>query len=126
MKIAATAVSTSNMKKTVEFYTLLGFKLTGFKDDEQHLEPITNPGEPRLMIDTHEMMESILGEQPRPGNHSSFAIEYDDISEVDEVVNNVVKSGFKVIKDPWEAFWGQYYAIIEDPDGYKVDLFVNL
>ena len=29
-------------------------------------------------------------------------------------------------KAPWDAFWGQRYAMIRDPDGNEVDLFAPL
>ena len=32
-------------------------------------------------------------------------------------------AGFKAVKEPWEAFWGQRYAAVADPDGNQVDLF---
>jgi len=28
-----------------------------------------------------------------------------------------------VVKEPWDAFWGQHYAIVADPEGYRCDLF---
>ena len=28
--------------------------------------------------------------------------------------------------DPWDAFWGQRYAQLRDPDGVRVDLYVTL
>jgi uncharacterized glyoxalase superfamily protein PhnB len=27
---------------------------------------------------------------------------------------------------PWDAFWGQRYASVKDPDGNQVDLFAPL
>ena len=27
------------------------------------------------------------------------------------------------MKPPWDAPWGQRYAILHDPDGYQVELF---
>ncbi len=30
------------------------------------------------------------------------------------------------VKEPWDAFWGQRYAVIADPDGNTVDLFAAL
>ena len=24
---------------------------------------------------------------------------------------------------PWDAFWGQRYAVLHDPDGHQVDLY---
>jgi len=29
-------------------------------------------------------------------------------------------------EEPWDAFWGQRYAIVRDPDGNGVDLFAPL
>jgi hypothetical protein len=29
-------------------------------------------------------------------------------------------------REPWDAFWGQRYARVEDPDGNVVDLFAPL
>lgn len=126
MKIDAVSVSSSNLKKTVQFYTLLGFTFHNFKDDEDHLEPTTLDGSAKLMIDSEKMVRNIIGENPKPGNHSSFAIQYDSPSELNEVVEKLKEQNFIVVKEPWDAFWGQRYAIVQDPDGYKVDLYAAL
>ena len=126
MKLDAVGVTSSNLKRTVDFYTLLGFQFSDYKADDQHLEPITPDGSARLMIDAKNIVKDIIGENPIPGNHSSFAIRYNSADEINEVVEKVISAGFKVVKKPWDAFWGQRYAIIEDPDGYKVDLYAPL
>jgi uncharacterized glyoxalase superfamily protein PhnB len=123
MKIDAVGVSSSNMQRTVEFYKFLGFQFPEFKPEEDHLEPATPDGSARLMIDSKSMVKEIIGAEPMPGNHSSFAIKYDKPAEVDWTVEQIKKGGFTVVTEPWDAFWGQRYAIVQDPDGYKVDLF---
>jgi uncharacterized glyoxalase superfamily protein PhnB len=126
MKIDAVEVTTSDMKRTASFYTLLGFEFPVFKDDEDHLEPKTSVGSARLMIDTKKMMTEMLGVPPKPGNHGSFAIQYDSPGEIDSVAKKVKEGGFKVLKEPWDAFWGQRYAVVQDPDGYQIDLYAKL
>jgi uncharacterized glyoxalase superfamily protein PhnB len=126
MKIDAVGVSSANMAKTVEFYKLIGFQFPEFKPEEDHLEPLSSVGSARLMIDSKSMIKDILGEDPKPGNHSSFAIKYDSPAEVNKAAEQVEKAGFIVVSKPWDAFWGQRYAIVQDPDGYKVDLFAAL
>lgn len=126
MKLDAVGVTSSNLNKTVGFYQLLGFQFTEFKADEKHLEPLTPEGSARLMIDTKDIVKDIIGEDPKPGNHSSFAIQYNSPEEVNTVAQKVRDSGFKVVKEPWDAFWGQRYAVVEDPDGYRVDLYSDL
>lgn len=125
MKISAVGVATSDLKKTVEFYTLLGFEFPEFKGDEDHLEPKPTDGI-RLMLDSKKLLTELLGEEPRPGNASAFAIEYDSPAEVDAVAEKVRQAGMAIFTEPWDAFWGQRYAVVVDPDGHKVDLFAAL
>jgi predicted lactoylglutathione lyase len=126
MKLDAVAITSKDFKKTVKFYNLLGFSFPDFSDDERHIEPITKSGEVRLMIDDAELITSIMGTAPIPPTHSSFAMLCNSANEVDEVVNKIKASGFEIVKEPWDAFWGQRYAIIKDPDGYMIDLFAYL
>ncbi len=126
MKLNAIGVCSSNLKRTVEFYTILGFKFPEYKEDEDHLEPETPEGYARLMIDSKKLITEILGEEPKPSNHSHFAIQYDSVEELNSVAEKIKSSGFAIFKEPWDAFWGQRYCIVEDPDGYKCDLYATL
>ena len=126
MKIDAISVTSTNLKKTVEFYSLLGFTFPPFEDDEKHIEPHTELGHVRLMIDSADLIETIIGHTPMPANHSSFAVLCNTPQEVDTITSKITASGFAVVKEPWDAFWGQRYAIVKDPDGYMVDLFAPL
>ena len=126
MKIDAISVTSLDMKKSVAFYAILGFKFPPIAGDEKHIEPMTDPGEVRLMIDDAGLIESIIGKRPVPPTHSSFAMLCKSPAEVDAVFEQVKSAGFTLIKDPWDAFWGQRYAIVADPDGYMVDLFAPL
>jgi hypothetical protein len=38
----------------------------------------------------------------------------------------VVAAGFEGEKEPWDAFWGQRYALLGDPDGVRVNLYAAL
>ena len=42
---------------------------------------------------------------------------------MDAVYAQVVAAGFEGDKEPWDAFWGQRYAQLRDPDGVPVDLY---
>lgn len=125
MKLNAVGVTTSDMRKAIAFYSLLGFDFSDINAEEDHVEPKTPPGSARLMIDAKKIVEGIIGTKPEPGNHSAFALQYDSAKQVNEVAEKVKNAGFTVVKEPWDAFWGQRYAVVEDPDGYKVDLYAN-
>lgn len=125
-RLDALAVSSTDMAKTVAFYELLGFSFPAWSPDDQHVEPETKPGEVRLMIDTAELMETLTGHKPTPPNHSCFAMLCDSPSEVDDIAAQLAAAGHDIAKEPWDAFWGQRYAMVKDPDGYQIDLFAAL
>jgi uncharacterized glyoxalase superfamily protein PhnB len=42
------------------------------------------------------------------------------------VYGELTTAGAPGYKEPWDAFWGQRYAQVKDPDGNGVDLFAAL
>jgi uncharacterized glyoxalase superfamily protein PhnB len=79
------------------------------------------------MFDTEEIIESFLPGWTRAnGNQVSLAFECASPAEVDEVYAQVVAAGFEGEKEPWDAFWGQRYALLGDPDGVRVNLYAAL
>jgi uncharacterized glyoxalase superfamily protein PhnB len=126
MKFDAVSVTTTDMEAATSFYALLGFAFPTFERDAQHVEAITAAGEVRLMIDDRLLIKTLTGKDPAPATHSSFAIKCERPAAVDAAVLAIRNAGFAVVKEPWDAFWGQRYAIVADPDGYMSDLFAPL
>jgi catechol 2,3-dioxygenase-like lactoylglutathione lyase family enzyme len=123
MEIAAVAVSATDLARSAAFYELLGFSFPPIEDDAMHLEA---QGPVRLMMDLPAVLEELHGEPPRPGNTSGFALLADTPAEVDEAVARVAAAGHTVVHQPFDAPWGQRYATVADPDGYRLDLFCPL
>ncbi|WP_205861634.1 VOC family protein [Planosporangium flavigriseum] len=53
----------------------------------------------------------------------SLAFRCDSPEEVDRTYGALTEAGYHGYKKPWDAFWGQRYAVVHDPDGNSVDLF---
>jgi catechol 2,3-dioxygenase-like lactoylglutathione lyase family enzyme len=123
MQIAAVAVSATDLARSAAFYELLGFAFPPLEEGAQHLEA---PGPARLMIDDAALLTELNGEPPRPGTASGFALLAGSPAEVDEAVARVEAAGHIVVHPPFDAPWGQRYATVADPDGYKVDVFCPL
>jgi uncharacterized glyoxalase superfamily protein PhnB len=121
----AVGIVTSDMARTLEFFRQLGLDVPD-TPDEGHVN-IEIAGGTRVMIDTEEEMRKFRPEWERSaGNQSSFAFECESPSEVDEVYARITAAGFQGDKAPWDAFWGQRYAQLRDPDGVPVDLYAAL
>jgi uncharacterized glyoxalase superfamily protein PhnB len=85
------------------------------------------PNGVRLMLDSEEVVRSFRPDWKREsGNQLSLAFECGSPAEVDELYARVVAAGFDGEKEPWDAFWGQRYAQLSDPDGVPIDLFATL
>ena len=126
MRISAVSVKTKDMKRSIKFYKILGFKFKNNISQEQHVENIHTESDIKLMIDTKEMIKSVIGCEPKVSNFSTFAILYNTATEVDDVYQNLKASKFEVEKEPWDAFWGQRYCVVKDPDGHLIDLYAYL
>ena len=70
---------------------------------------------------------STLIELQQYNHRMGLAFRCDSPKDVDATFYRVVQAGFKS-KDtaPYDAFWGQRYASVFDPDGNAVDLFAEL
>ena len=109
----------------MRFYRLLGLDFPEEPADG-HVEATMTNGT-RLMFDTEDVIRSFLPDWTRAnGNQVSLAFECESPADVDEVYARVVAAGFEGEKEPWDAFWGQRYALLGDPDGVRVNLYAAL
>ena len=123
--LAAIGIVTKDMKESVRFYRLLGVDVTDPVDD--HLDA-TLPSGVRLMWDALELIKQLEPdwEEPRGHRRIGLAFECSSPGDVDATHARVVNAGFRSKKGPWDAFWGQRYAEVIDPDDNVVDLFAEL
>jgi uncharacterized glyoxalase superfamily protein PhnB len=63
---------------------------------------------------------------PSGGYRVAVAFGCDSPAEVDALYAELTAAGTRGRREPWDAFWGQRYAQVEDPDGNVVDLFAPL
>jgi len=121
----AVGIAVADLSRSLRFYRLLGLDLPE-DSAEGHVEA-TMPNGTRLMFDTEEIIESFLPGWTRTnGNQVSLAFECSTPAEVDEVYARVVAAGFEGEKEPWDAVWGQRYALLGDPGGVRVNLYAAL
>lgn len=119
-------LAVADMSRTLAFYRRLGLSFANDADDAPHAE-VTLPGGVRLMIDTHETMRSFdPGFSPATGtDRASLAFECAGPAEVDATHAALTGAGHPSHLDPFDAPWGQRYAVVLDPDGNRVDLYAS-
>ncbi len=117
----------ADMAASLAFYRQLGMELPADADGQPHVEVVL-PGGVRLAWDTVEVVRSFdPGWQPPTGGHRvALAFDCGDPGGVDRTFAALVSAGHDGHLEPWDAFWGQRYAVVDDPDGNAVDLFAEL
>jgi len=117
----------SDMPRALAFYRKLGLEFPEGSEGEGHVEAQL-PGGLRYLLDTESVVKTFDPEWSRPsGGHAvGGAFKCDSPEEVDRVYGELLEAGGSPHKEPWDAFWGQRYAQLTDPDGTMIDLFAAL
>jgi uncharacterized glyoxalase superfamily protein PhnB len=122
----AIGLVTADMAESCRFYRELGVDVPEPAPDAQHHD-VTLPSGVRLMWDAEELIREIDPDwSPPTGQRIGLAFHCGDAAGVDATHARLVEAGFRSKKEPWDAFWGQRYAQVLDPDGNAVDLFAPL
>jgi catechol 2,3-dioxygenase-like lactoylglutathione lyase family enzyme len=115
-----------DMAAALRFYRLLGLDVPEGQDAEPYVEVIT-PNGYRISWNSLEMVKGFDEDWVEPvGQRIGLAFKCDSPAGVDDLYRRLVDEGYEGHKAPWDAFWGQRYALVTDPDGNKVDLFAPL
>ncbi|WP_285550154.1 VOC family protein [Streptomyces lavendulae] len=114
----------SDMAASLAFYRRLGLDVPAGADDQPHVEAVL-PGGVRIGWDTEETVRSFdpSWTPQRGGQRRELAFLCESPAEVDTLYAELTGAGYEGHLKPWDAFWGQRYAMVLDPDGCGVSLF---
>ena len=120
-------IAVKDMATALAFYRELGLEIAPEMDSEGHVE-VTLPGGLRLAWDTFEVIRSFDEHWKEPVGHPQIGLAFlcDSPDDVNAQYERMVNLGYDSHKAPFDAFWGQRYAQIKDPDGNVIDLFAAL
>jgi catechol 2,3-dioxygenase-like lactoylglutathione lyase family enzyme len=115
-----------DLERSLAFYRLLGLDPPIPAKGEGFVE-VTSPNGYRISWNSVAMVKGIDPTWSEPhGQRMELAFKCDDAAEVDATYARVLAAGNIGHKAPWDAFWGQRYAIVNDPDGNHVSIFAPL
>ena len=127
MRLNAIGILCSDLEASLAFYRSLGVDFPEYDPENGHYDAELGGGV-RLMLDSHAVAEMFIDDFTPPiGNDQmNLAVEFDGPAEVDAAYDTLMEAGVESVREPWDAFWGQRYAIVRDPDGNGVDLYASL
>jgi catechol 2,3-dioxygenase-like lactoylglutathione lyase family enzyme len=123
-QLDAIGIVVEDMGRSLAFYRRLGLSPPPDADQQPHAEA-TLPGGLRVLWDTIETVRSFDPDWQRPSGGPAIGLAFNcgTPAEVDRVYEELTSLGYEGHRPPWDAVWGQRYAVIHDPDGNGVDLF---
>jgi catechol 2,3-dioxygenase-like lactoylglutathione lyase family enzyme len=115
----------ADLAASAAFYRRLG--LTVDETAGEHAECVL-PGGIRLTLDTEKAIMSFTPGWARPTGSPRVSLGFalSRPSDVDDRYAELVRAGATAGREPWDAFWGQRYASVHDPDGNEIDLYADL
>ncbi|GHE01297.1 glyoxalase [Streptomyces alanosinicus] len=126
-RFAVIGVVASDLAASLAFYRRLGLVFPPGAEEQPHVEAEL-PGGLVLALDTEDTVRSFHSgwRPPEGGGRVGLAFRCGSPAEVDALYADLVAAGHHGELKPWDAFWGQRYATVHDPDGNGVDLFAPL
>jgi predicted lactoylglutathione lyase len=115
----------ADMAASLAFYRTIGLDAPADADGPQM--QIATPGGATIGLVTEDLVRQSNPEWTAPeGSRVTFSCRCDSAAELDGIHARAVAAGYASKQDPWDAFWGQRYAMLLDPDGNRVDLFAAI
>lgn len=124
MGLDAIGIVSKNLKESIRFYEILGVCFSEVGKD--HWEAVTTQGV-RIMLDSVDLMKKINPQWEEPKRSGMvLCFKQDSPEKVNKLYSRITEAGFSSMKPPWDAFWGQRYASVLDPDDNQIDIFSPL
>ena len=120
----AIGITAEDLPATLAFYRLIGLDVP--ETSEGHVEVELASGF-RIMFDSKDVIESFSTYEPSTGGRNvGLAFRCESPGDVDATYDIVIAAGYEGREPPFDAFWGQRYATVLDPNGNPVDLYAAL
>jgi uncharacterized glyoxalase superfamily protein PhnB len=122
----AVGLVAADLGRSAAFYRALGYEVPEPRPESGgHLD--IDLGGFRLMLDSEEVIRSFDSDwSGSGGGRVSLAVQCSSPEEVDRRHAELSALGSGSHLEPFDAFWGQRYATVLDPDGVHVDLYAPL
>jgi uncharacterized glyoxalase superfamily protein PhnB len=115
----------ADIPRSLSFYRLLGIDVADPADNDAYVEVKINGY--RISWNAQAMIKKLEPEWVPPvGHRMELAFLCDSPAEVDATYARIEQAGHSGHKAPWDAFWGQRYAVVIDPDGNHISIFAPL
>ena len=120
-------VVVSDMDAAAAFYRVLGVEMNASADPwppgtgARHANPVDHETAGDFDLDNEEMAR-FWGHAGLRAGETVIGFSLATRDDVDETYQRLMAAGYTGRREPYDAFFGARYAVVEDPDGHPVGL----
>jgi uncharacterized glyoxalase superfamily protein PhnB len=116
-------VIVADMAAAVDFYGRLGVTLKDMPQEwSKHHRAVDSHSDVSLEFDSVQFAGEFNRGARGRGPQVMLSFGFESRHDVDAAYEDLVAAGYLGQQEPYDAFWGSRYAIIEDPDGHAIGL----
>ena len=119
-------VVVQDMPATLAFYRALGLEIPAGEDHGPHVEYVAESGYAIGFVAEAMVRQSDPQWRDSFGHRLNLQFHFDSPAEVDATYAKLMELGHPSYQAPWDAFWGQRFARVIDPNQNVVNLFAHL
>lgn len=126
-RVAGVGLVVKDLPRSVAFYRELGVDVPEVDAHTPHVEAELGGGV-KMLWDTIDVVRTFVPDwqEPQGGHRIALTVALETPAQVDAEYQRIGALGYGCHTAPWDALWGQRYALILDPDGNLVELFAPL
>ena len=111
-------LTVADVKASVDFYRLIGLSLPELSEFDEHVEIDLGRGR-HLALSNERIARRYDPAWRAPSGQTASALQFqvDSREAVDHLYKKVIAAGYHAHLAPVDAFWGNLYAEVDDPDG---------
>ncbi len=126
INLKTVGIVVTDMSKTLSFYRTLGLPIPDGLDKESNVD-FEAPNGIILGFLSEDVAKHADPNYQRPvGQNLNLQFMVDTAGEVDTIYSRLVNAGYEGYAEPWDAFWGQRFGRVKDPDGRIVNIYAHL
>ena len=126
LQLQTIGIVVADMGKALNFYRTLGFPIPEGLDQEDNVDYTTPNGITLGFLTLSLAQEADPNFQIPVGQSMNLQFMVDTPAAVDEVYQKLMAGGYESYAEPWDAFWGQRFARVKDPDNRIVNIYAHL
>ena len=125
IRLQTIGIIVSDMAKTLSFYRTLGLPIPEGLNEEDNVDFEAPNGITFGFLTEAAAKQADPNFKTPTGQSMNLQFMVDNPAEVDEVYNKLITAGYASYAKPWDAFWGQRFGRVTDPDGRVVNIYAN-